>query len=92
MNSARIPAARVRTLKETLAEPQLASRAVLQSVDRHPSGSGPDRLPVAGYSYAHGSPALNRPPPGFGEHTEEVLSELGYSGAEIGSLRGAGAI
>jgi crotonobetainyl-CoA:carnitine CoA-transferase CaiB-like acyl-CoA transferase len=30
--------------------------------------------------------------PGHGEHTDEVLSELGYSGAEIEQLRSAGAL
>jgi formyl-CoA transferase len=30
--------------------------------------------------------------PGHGEHTDAVLSELGYSGAEIERLRSAGAL
>ena len=32
------------------------------------------------------------PPPGFGQHTEEILGELGYNDAEIAQLREKGAI
>jgi crotonobetainyl-CoA:carnitine CoA-transferase CaiB-like acyl-CoA transferase len=33
-----------------------------------------------------------RPPPLLGEHSEEVLSALGYSSVEIAALREEGAI
>jgi len=36
--------------------------------------------------------AIERPPPGFGEHTDEVLDGLGYTAAERGRLRTTGAI
>jgi formyl-CoA transferase len=37
-------------------------------------------------------PVTPGPGPGHGEHTDAVLSELGYSPAEIGRLRTAGAL
>jgi len=37
-------------------------------------------------------PAAAGPGPALGEHTDEVLDELGYSRAEIGKLRAAGAL
>jgi formyl-CoA transferase len=41
----------------------------------------------------HGTPgSIRRPAPEFGQHTEEVLLEAGYSWAEIEGLRGEGAI
>lgn len=36
--------------------------------------------------------AVRRPPPGFGEHTDEVLGILGYEPEELEGLREAGAI
>jgi crotonobetainyl-CoA:carnitine CoA-transferase CaiB-like acyl-CoA transferase len=33
----------------------------------------------------------DRPAPAFGEHTDEVLRELGYSDEEIESMKGSGA-
>ena len=38
------------------------------------------------------APWLRRPAPHLGEHTDEVLSELGHSPEEIGALRAAGAL
>ena len=34
----------------------------------------------------------NRPPPALGEHTGEVLAELGYTDDEVRELREAGAL
>ncbi len=88
LNAAHIPAARVRRIDETLAEAQTASRRSIQKYD-HPPG-GPDRLPVAAFSFAHGGPRLAGPPPGFGAHSVEILTELGLGADEIERLRRTG--
>jgi crotonobetainyl-CoA:carnitine CoA-transferase CaiB-like acyl-CoA transferase len=33
-----------------------------------------------------------RPPPLLGQHTDEVLAELGYAATEVTALRDAGAV
>jgi formyl-CoA transferase len=37
-------------------------------------------------------PSIDRPPPVLGEHTEEVLTALGYEGNQIAAFRNSGAI
>jgi crotonobetainyl-CoA:carnitine CoA-transferase CaiB-like acyl-CoA transferase len=37
-------------------------------------------------------PQIYRPPPYLGEHTDEVLSEFGYSASDIESFRKNGAL
>ncbi len=89
LNEARVPAARVRSLDETLQHEQLKSRMVLQETGSTPVEGGPPRFPVAAFSYDHGTPGLQRPPPRHGEHTDEILTELGFSSSEIETLRAA---
>lgn len=41
----------------------------------------------------HGSPAsIRRPAPMHGQHTEEILQELGYDAGKIQSLQGSGVV
>ena len=92
LNDAGVPAARVRTLGESLNEGQIAERNVLGTVEPHPLGPGPTQLPVAGFEYATNGPTLSKAPPRMGEHTEEILRSLGYSAGRIEDLRHAGIV
>ncbi len=87
LNDARVPAARVRTLDEALGHEQVASRRVVQQAGKIRADLGPPAFPVAAFSYDHGSPDIQRPPPHVGEHTDEVLAELGLSATEVDALR-----
>ena len=84
-----VPASRVRTMGEALADPQIASRGVLHRHESAPGVDGPFTVPVAAFKFAHDGPRVDRPPPMFGQHTDEVLGELGYSAAEIAGFRAA---
>jgi formyl-CoA transferase/CoA:oxalate CoA-transferase len=85
-----IPCGRVRTVAEALDMPQIQARGLLVDVEH----------PVAGHGRYVGSPihlsdagrSSRRPPPVLGEHTDEVLQELGLGRAEIDRLRQDGVV
>lgn len=87
-----IPAARVRTMGEALADPQMASRAVLHEIEGCEGVDRPFRVPVSAFKFAHGGPSIERAPPTMGEHTDEILGQLGYAAESIARFREAGIV
>ena len=87
-----IPAGRVVTVPEALENPQVKHRELLQAFDDVPGVDRPMSVTRAGFKLSGANPSANSPPPRLGEHTDEVLRDLGYSPAEIASLRKARAI
>jgi crotonobetainyl-CoA:carnitine CoA-transferase CaiB-like acyl-CoA transferase len=80
-----VPAARVRTMGEALADPQLSTRGI---VHRHASADGVEGgfgVPVAAFTFAHGGPRIDTPPPTLGQHNEDILRELGLRPAAVAS-------
>ena len=75
-----VPAARVRTMGEAVADPQIATRGVIH---RHEAGAGIEGafgVPVAAFTFAHGGPRVDASPPTLGQHNDEVFEELGAAG------------
>jgi crotonobetainyl-CoA:carnitine CoA-transferase CaiB-like acyl-CoA transferase len=87
-----VPAARVRTMAEALADPHFAERRVFHKFDRVAGIDGPVGVPLAAFKFAHGGPSIEHPPHEMGEDTDTVLAEHGYSAEEIGAFREAGVI
>jgi crotonobetainyl-CoA:carnitine CoA-transferase CaiB-like acyl-CoA transferase len=85
------PAALVRTTADVLQMPQLRERAMLLQT-AVPERSDPVTLINAGFVANADGPGLRAPIPALGQHTDEVLCELGYSAAEVSQLRQQGAI
>jgi crotonobetainyl-CoA:carnitine CoA-transferase CaiB-like acyl-CoA transferase len=82
--------ARVRNYDEVLADPQLAANQSILEFD-DPS-AGHVRVLAHPIRYDGKAPGLNRPPPSVGEHTDQVLAELGFQPHEIERLRSSSAI
>ena len=84
-----VPAARVRTMAEALADPHFTARRVFHKFDAVPGLDGPVGVPLAAFKFAHGGPSIETAPREMGADSESVLRELGYAASDIASLRGA---
>jgi crotonobetainyl-CoA:carnitine CoA-transferase CaiB-like acyl-CoA transferase len=84
-----VPAARVRTMGEALADPQIASRGVIHRHDGGGNGvEGDFGVPLAAFKFAHHGPHIDTPPPAFGQHNEEILVELGMAEPQAKRAKG----
>jgi crotonobetainyl-CoA:carnitine CoA-transferase CaiB-like acyl-CoA transferase len=78
------------SLAEVTSDPQvIASETFLESV--HPQ-LGRIREPRPPLRFEGTPGAIQRPAPGLGQHTDEVLEELGMSSEEIADLRSRGTV
>jgi itaconate CoA-transferase len=88
LDIAGIANARINTPEEVWDHPQFKARSRWREMGS-PVGPLPTPLPPATIS---GFEARIDAVPGVGEHTDTILGEVGYSGANIAALRAAGAI
>jgi crotonobetainyl-CoA:carnitine CoA-transferase CaiB-like acyl-CoA transferase len=84
-----VPAARYNTIDDLLTDPHLADVGFFQ-VEDHPS-EGRLRRSRRANRFSGGERTTETSAPRLGEHTRTVLSEAGYSAAEIDALLATGA-
>jgi crotonobetainyl-CoA:carnitine CoA-transferase CaiB-like acyl-CoA transferase len=88
-----IAAARLRSVQEALDDPQAEAR-----YNRHwfedgcPGVEGRFSVPAAIFGADTDGPSVDTPPPLLGQHTDEVLAEIGMSADDIAAARKEGAI
>ncbi|MBI3068807.1 MAG: CoA transferase [Betaproteobacteria bacterium] len=92
LGHAGVPASRVNTLAEAVEDPQIKSRKLYHTFDRIPGVDAKVAVPLAPYKLSEGAARIDSPPPRLGQHTDEILSSLGYSDADIGRMRSSGVV
>lgn len=92
LNKAGVPAGRVLSVPQALGLPQIAHRELIRKVSDVPGLSKPVSVVQGGYRYSNADVPEDLRPPTLGQHTDDVLRELGFAAEEIASFRTKGAI
>jgi len=85
LKDAGVPCGPIYTIDKIFADPQVLHREMMKELDHTKAG----KIKVAGIpvKLSDTPGEVKTPPPFLGEHTQEVLEELGYSSQDLETLR-----
>lgn len=90
LDAAGVPCGAINTVPEVFEDPQVKARGMLQYVP-HPSGVQVPQV-VSPMRFADAQLQQRAAPPLLGQHSSEVLIELGYSAERIADLQARGVV
>jgi crotonobetainyl-CoA:carnitine CoA-transferase CaiB-like acyl-CoA transferase len=85
LKAAGIPCGRINTVAQALDDPQTAARQMIETAE-HPV-VGPLKMVGSPFKFSDTPTSVRRAPPVLGEHSEEVLRDLGLDADAIAKLR-----
>jgi formyl-CoA transferase len=91
LNKAGVPCGPINTIDQVFADPQVKHLGIRRPVD-HPKLGTYDIVGQPIHMSAFPRPERLRPTPDQGQHTDEVLRELGYEAGAIKELHGKGVV
>lgn len=86
MEAARIPAGPVMSPQQVLDDPHVAARGMFRQLE-YPGSAKPAPVMTTPFSLSANPVAVKHRAPLLGEHTDQIMQELGYSTADIEQLR-----
>ncbi|BDD61517.1 hypothetical protein MAP00_006559 [Monascus purpureus] len=87
-----LPYGPINTLQQVFSHPQVAAREMVQTVDQQAAVRGQINVLGIPVKFSKTKPSIRQGPPKLGQHTENVLKEMGLSDDELSKLKIEGAI
>jgi crotonobetainyl-CoA:carnitine CoA-transferase CaiB-like acyl-CoA transferase len=91
-DEAGIPCGPIYTIDQVFADPQVQHLGMATPMHRSEAAGGETRVVASPLNYSDLTRDIRQPTPEAGNHTDEVLASVGYSEAEIASLREKGVV
>jgi len=90
LDAAGVPVGPIQTVDEVVTDPQVLARGMIGEV-KHPT-SGTVRTIGCPVRLTATPPQVRTAPPLLGQHTDDVLAELGVDQERLAALRASGAV